>query len=103
MKKYILTIGAKDKDTKKQIYSNKQIYLFIKDTLQKHNFTGFTLYKTRGGYLHNDKQYITETSFRVELMFTKLKFIKPLIKNLKKGLNQETIALEVLKTKSALL
>lgn len=102
MKKYILTIGLNDKDTKLQKFDTITAYKIVENLLKEHT-TGYTIYETHGGYLHDDKTFVSELSLRVELMFITRKQIITIIKTLKQVLNQETIALEIVKSNSKLI
>ena len=93
MKKFILTIGLNDKDTYTQKYDTITAYKLIEDTLKTYT-NGYTIYETKGGYLHTNGTYISETSIRVELMFIAKTQVLVIAKQLKTTLNQESIGYE---------
>ena len=104
MTKHILTIGLNDKDTKLQKYDILTCYKLVESVLKQH-VDGYTITQALGGYKHDDGTYVSETSLRVELLFTDTKTIK-LIANAIKAptcLNQESIAYEKVTTKGELL
>jgi hypothetical protein len=104
MTKHILTIGLNDKDTKLQKFDIITSYKLVEAVLKQHT-DGYTIYETRGGYKHDDGTFVTETSLRVELLFTDTNTIKLIANAIKSPLclNQESIAYEKITTKGELL
>lgn len=104
MKKFILTIGLNDKDTKTQRYDTITAYKMVENILQQYT-DGYTMYQANGGYKHNDGTFTNEISLRVELLFVDeltCRIIANKIKS-KDILNQESIALEIIDTNSQLI
>lgn len=95
MKKYILTIGLNDKDTKLQKYDTITAYKIVEQILSEYT-EGYTIYETTGGYKHDDGTFITEKSLRVELLFISEVVVRLIANKIKSptALNQETIVLE---------
>ena len=94
MKKYILTIGLNDKDTKRPIFFGRQkITNLLKDNIF---VKGYTIYLTKGGYKHNNGTFVKENSLRVELVDIEYNVVKNLIYFIKQLLNQESILLETI-------
>lgn len=101
MIKYVLSIGLNDKDTKKQEIETGKAWDKIIETLQANAIEGATVYEARGIY-----KLEAENTARVEVLDfegdTYNKIVSA-IKDLKKELNQECIALETIETNSVLL
>lgn len=93
MKKYILTIGTFDKDTKKA-----EIPLTIcRDILSNavaQRFDGGTIYEADGIYRHLNGETVREPSLRVELLGCKKEDVLELAAYMKAELNQESIMYE---------
>ena len=104
MKKYILTVGLNDKDTKLQKFDIITSYKLVEAILKQHT-NGYTIYETRGGYRHENGEFVMETSLRIELLFVEDKTCRDIAKAIKAPtcLNQETIAYEVVETNSELI
>ena len=98
MKKHIFLIGLCDKDTKKQEhpkeYFLKSIYQTVGDC---------TISDSYGYYTHADGTLAEEPSLRVEMLFKEDSDIPRFADKLKKDLNQESIAYEVVESNSVLL
>ena len=96
MIKYTLSIGLNDKDTKTQKIKTSRAFKIVGDILQD-NGLDFTTYEAHGGYTHENGERVQETTIRAELLEFDTS-IKDLIikasKDIKKALNQESIALE---------
>lgn len=101
MTKYILTLGLNDKDTKLQKFDTITSYKIVEIILKKQT-DGYTIYETKGGYKHDDGTFVQETSLRIELLFMTLPQVKAIADNLKRFFNQETIAIETIKSNSEL-
>lgn len=104
MKKFILTIGLNDKDTKTQKFDTITAYKMIENVVQQYT-DGYTMYNAHGAYKHFDGTFITEQSIRLELLFVDeltCRIIANKIKS-KDILNQETIAFEIIDTNSQLI
>lgn len=103
MLKYQLTIGLNDKDTKMQKFDTITAYKLIEQVLKQY-VSGYTIYECNGGYKHDNGTFVSEKSLRVELMFTNDKIVHKIVEDIKspKMLNQESIAVEVIDTKSEL-
>lgn len=101
MIKYVLSIGLNDKDTKKQEIETGKAWDKIIETLQNNAIEGATVYEAKGIY-----KLESENTARVEVLdFDGGAYDKVVsaIKDLKKELNQECIALETIETNSVLL
>jgi len=95
MKRYTLTIGLNDKDTKQQEYDTITCYKMIEDVLQKY-LEGYTIREnTKGYYKHEDGTETFEKSLDVIILFSNDFAIKVIVDNIKKVLNQETIAVQI--------
>lgn len=98
MKKHVLYVGLKDKETKKQeVTTSKAKNIII-------NVCGdCTLSDSIGAYTHEDGTTVKEKTIRVELLFRTSKEVKRMAQSIKEKLNQETIGYEVVNTNSILL
>ena len=97
MKKYTLSIGLNDKDTKVQRISTIEAYKMIENILMNNTIEGFTIYEAKGVYKHDDGTITKENTLRVEVYDfnnDEYKNIIESIKAIKVALNQESIALE---------
>ena len=104
MKKYILTIGLNDKDTKVQKFDTITAYKLIEQTLKQYT-DGYTIYETHGGYKHdNGIDFVSEHSIRVELSIVTDIMVRTICNTIKAPtmLNQESILVEIYETQSAL-
>lgn len=102
IKKDVLFIGLNDKNTKKQIISNKKAYAIICATLKNQGLDGFTISLNKGVYIHDDNTITEENTYKIEIVFASNLQINNIIKELKILLNQESILKEVYYIKSVL-
>lgn len=102
MIKHILTIGLNDKDTKQQKYDIVTCYKMVETTLKKY-VDGYTIYQAQGYYKHENGEFVSENSLRVELLFTRETIVKKIAKDIKIILNQESIVYEKQTTNSNLI
>ena len=98
MKKHVLYVGLKDKDTKKQEVTKAQARNIIINVCGD-----CTLSDSLGAYTHEDGTTVKEKTIRVELLFRTSKEVKRMAQSIKEKLNQETIGYEVVNTNSILL
>lgn len=101
MKKFNLTIGLNDKDTKTQLYDDITAYKIVENILKQY-LDGYTILKAFGGYKHDDGTFTQENSLRVELLFTTALQVKIICDKIKQALNQESIAVETIEINSQL-
>lgn len=101
--KYVLSVGLNDKDTKQPKYDLITSYKLV-ETILKQYTNGYTIYQCNGGYKHQDESFVNETSLRVELMFIDKAIVKKVVDEIKSPiiLNQESIAVEIIKCESDL-
>ncbi len=102
--KYILTIGLNDKDTKIQKYDTITAYKLIENVLQQYT-EGYTIVQATGGYKHDNGEWVSEPSLRVELLFVNELTCRIIANKIKSPdlLNQESIAFEIIESNSALI
>lgn len=98
MKKHVLYVGLKDKNTKKQEVTKAQARNIIINVCGD-----CTLSDSIGAYTHTDGKQVKEHTIRVELLFKTSKEVKRMAQDIKEKLNQETIGYEVVNTNSILL
>ena len=97
MKKYTLSIGLNDKDSKIQKISTIEAYKMVENILMNNTIEGFTIYEAKGVYKHENGEIVKENTLRVEIydfdntLATK---IIASIHTIKSVLNQESVALE---------
>lgn len=102
MNKYLLTIGLFDKDTKVQKVSTLEAYKVVENATT--SIVGFgTIYACDGIYTHDDGSMVKEPSLRVEINTDDEKSVLELARVLKIALNQESIMLEVVESKTAFI
>ena len=87
-KVFTLYIGLNDKDTKKQIISTSKAKQLVARICGD-----CTISNAIGHYTHEDGQKVTEKSLRVELFCKADNQVKSYCKQLKRILNQESIAI----------
>ena len=94
MKKATFYIGLNDKDTKFQeietITAGKIVNRILSGI-----FTGATVSNARGVFTHADGVQVIEETIRAEVFDPAESKIREAVKELKKELNQESIAVEV--------
>lgn len=97
-KKFEMSIGLNDKDTRKQIISTENAKQIIIQELDKKNLD-FSLIQTYGGYTHEDGEKVKESGFLLIIIEKDTKKniekIKALRDKLLKILNQENIFINV--------
>ena len=93
MKKYIITVGLNDKDSKKQKHFTGWYYRNIYKMLDYLAVDGATMTESKGYYTHDDGGRVKEKSINIELMFIEESTVRMLAKLLLKKFNQESIIL----------
>lgn len=93
IKKFTLYLGLNDKDSKQQEIATVEAYKIVSNLISS-DFDGGTIFEAKGIYKHEDGQIVTETTLRIELLFTEAVKVKALCETLKKLFNQESIAVQ---------
>lgn len=93
IKKFTLYLGLNDKDSKQQEISTLEAYKIVSNLISK-DFGGGTIFEAKGIYKHDDGTIVTETTLRIELLFTDAIHVKTLCDTLKKLFNQESIVVQ---------
>lgn len=93
IKKFTLYLGLNDKDSKQQEIATVEAYKIVSNLISS-DFDGGTIFEAKGIYKHEDGQIVTETTLRIELLFTEAIKVKALCETLKKLFNQESIAVQ---------
>lgn len=93
IKKFTLYLGLNDKDSKQQEIATVEAYKIVSNLISS-DFNGGTIFEAKGIYKHEDGQIVTETTLRIELLFTEAVKVKALCETLKKLFNQESIAVQ---------
>lgn len=95
MIRYVLSMGLNDKDTKTQKIATLEAYKMVENVIKSLQLEGATIYESKGLYRHNNGEYVTETSLRMEFLFATENQIRNLVSILKSAFNQESIAVQV--------
>jgi hypothetical protein len=93
IEKFTLYVGLNDKDTKIQEVSTIEAYKIIKKLLLSYT-DGATIFEADGIYKHDDGSFVTEKTLRIELMFIEKTTVKEIVDNIKRLLNQESVAVQ---------
>ena len=91
--KFTLYVGLNDKDSKVQEITTLEAYKIINNLLLAYT-NGATIFEAVGIYKHDDGTFITENTLRIELMFVEKSAVKEIVENIKKILNQESVAVQ---------
>lgn len=98
MKQFTLLVGLNDKDTKTRIVNKNK----AKEVIM--NIVGdCTVSDALGQYTHDNGKVVQEKSLRVEILFKELEEVMEYAKEIKKELNQESIALSYTEINSMLV
>ena len=95
MKKFKITVGLNDKDTKKQEHFKKWYYKRIFKNLEYLAIDGATLTESLGYYRHENGETVKEKSINIELLFIEETTVKMMCKYLLKNFNQESVVLAI--------
>lgn len=93
MEKFVLYVGLNDKITKTQKINTLDAYNIINNILLTYT-EGATIIQGNGIYKHENGNFTTENTFIIELLFTDEEVIKAIANDLKRILNQESIAIQ---------
>lgn len=91
--KFTLFVGLNDKESKHQEISTIDAYKIVSNLIAS-TFEGGTISESTGIYKHDDGTITTEITLRIELLFTTAEKVKPFVQDLKRVLNQESIAVQ---------
>lgn len=91
--KFTLFVGLNDKESKHQEISTINAYKIVSNLITS-TFEGGTISESTGIYKHEDGTITTEITLRIELLFTTTEKVKPFVQDLKRVLNQESIAVQ---------
>lgn len=93
MEKYILYVGLNDKDTKTQKIDTLSAYNLANNILLNY-VEGATVTQSKGIYKHQNGNVVIENTLIIELLFTDNDTVNKIANDLKKALNQESIAIQ---------
>lgn len=93
IEKFTLYVGLNDKDSKIQEVSTLEAYKIVKNLLLSYT-EGATIFEAEGIYKHEDGTFVTEKTLRIEIMFCEKSTVKEIVANIKKLLNQESVAVQ---------
>lgn len=100
--KFIISLGLKDKDTKKQKINTLRASRLLQKLLKLYNIDA-TVYRAKGIYTHANGKQIKENTLKLEIYFEEDNKILNFCKILKTTYNQESIALEKVAVNSNLI
>jgi hypothetical protein len=98
-KKYILSIGLFDKDSKKQEVKTEDAQRLVNNAVAQ-RFDGATVYSADGVYKHNDGTTVREPTIRIELLYTTREAVVELATWAKEALNQESVLMETIEVEA---
>ena len=102
--KFTLYVGLNDQTTRKQEVTAEKAKRIISRILANNNIEGATFLKAEGLYTYIvDNKTEKENTFKIEILFANKKQINNAVAQIKKALNQETIAVSQEKIASALI
>ena len=87
LEKFTLYVGLNDKDTKKQEVTTEHAMQVVSNVVGDN-----TIQVVHGHYTHDNGEQVNETTLKVELLFKQENDIRLYCQDLKKLLNQESIA-----------
>lgn len=94
MKKYTLSVGLNDKDTKAQEISETESYTRIIESLNESLIDGYTIYNASGFYTHENGKQVNEKTIIIDIVNAKKEKILKACNSIKKKLNQESIMIQ---------
>lgn len=104
IEKFTLYVGLNDQNTRKQEYTTEKAKRIISRILANNSIEGATFLKAEGLYTYiTDNKTEKENTFKIEILFANKKQVNNAISQIKKALNQETIAVVREKVASALI
>ena len=98
LEKFTLYVGLNDKDTKKQVIKTEDAMKLVSKVVGDN-----TTQIVHGHYTHENGEQVDETTLKVELLFKQESDIRLYCQDLKRLLNQESIAVNKEISMSALL
>ena len=87
LEKFTLYVGLNDKDTKKQVIKTEDAMKLVSKVVGDN-----TTQIVHGHYTHENGEQVDETTLKVELLFKQESDIRLYCQDLKRLLNQESIA-----------
>ena len=94
IEKYTLYVGLNDKDSKIQKVNTVEAYKIIENLLLNLNVEGATIFEAKGLYKHENGEYVTENTLKIEIMFVEKPIVKQLVDSIELILNQESVAVQ---------
>ena len=102
MLKFTISLGLKDKDTKKQKITTRKAKRKLQKLLYANGLDA-TIYKASGLYTHDNGRQVKENTIRIDLYFAKEDKVIDFCQTLKTEYNQESVALERVAVNSDLI
>ncbi len=88
--RYIISVGLKDKNDKKQKISPMKVGRIMRKTLSEYS-VGYSAVIHRGGYQHLDEAYVFENSLSVSLIDVPVETVNAIAEKLCRAFNQESV------------
>ncbi len=101
MKKYTLYCGLNDKDSRRQEIGTLEAAKMVRNACMTFA-DGATIFEADGIYKHENGEFVTEKTLRIELMMVEAGVVRRIVDFLKAALNQESIAVQEQEIVSAL-
>lgn len=89
--KFTFYVGLNDKDSKVQEISTIEAYKVCMNIV-KNYADGGTIFEADGFYKHEDGTVVVEKSLKIEVMFISEDTAHKIVNDVKKALNQESVA-----------
>ena len=102
MRMYKLYAGLNDKDAREQLIPTADALALVRERLDGVKQDA-TIYTAQGIYTHEDGGRVHENTIVIEIMFTPYDVVVEIARDLKRALNQESIALQVFEMEGALI
>jgi hypothetical protein len=93
-RKFTLSVGLNDKDTKVQRISTIEAYKIVENVIVE-KVGGGSIFEGRGVYKHDNGQVVIENSLQVQLFDCELDKVREVVEIIKVMLNQESIILTI--------
>ena len=101
IKKYIISIGFADQDARRELRTVEESREIVKNILDGY-FDGYSVSYGEGKYTHEDGGIVRENNMMVTLYFARVAVVHKAADQIKKALNQESVAIEESKVTSYL-
>lgn len=94
IKQHVLYVGLNDKDTKRQEINTIDAYKIVQRLIVGAGYDGATISEATGIYKHDDGTIVLEKSLQISILFADEAKTEQLINDIKRVLNQESVAFQ---------